>query len=258
MYNTSMSKKQKQIEVQRIKEAITCLICKESIFEVIRQCTNGHVYCRTCLAKITKCGYCNTSIDYINSSRNLVLEQLRDEIEILCENKNCTEAVTTRHIYECKYNYCTNMGCEYHGTKEELINHDLICGYGKTPCPIVGCEKSIVRQEVTNHIEIDHKNICKEIEPLESNISKKEIQLTKPYYFKHDNDYLTIYVSIKQYRREACIKYCLTKYYNIEVVFKYGEEIRGRALVVPYVGNKEIVLLDTRLGITMEIKIEQR
>lgn len=138
-----------------LKHLITCIICKETIIDGIYQCKNGHLYCQTCIRKISKCALCSIGID--RSIRCLPVEQLRDHLELQCQNKGCE--ITTQHFKkhkkECKFNKCI---CEFQGTEDELKQHTPICPLRKVRCLYRNyCESILTKETMRSHLETEHK-----------------------------------------------------------------------------------------------------
>ena len=57
-----------------VKGLLECPVCMEPIKSApIHQCTNGHVLCKDCIAKLESCPICRNDS---NTARNLILEQI--------------------------------------------------------------------------------------------------------------------------------------------------------------------------------------
>jgi hypothetical protein len=149
-----------------LKHLITCIICKEIVIDEIYQCKTGHLYCQTCIGKISKCALCSVTID--SPIRCLPVEQLRDHLELQCKNEECkiTTQQFKKHKKECKFNKCI---CEFQGTENELKQHIPICPLRKVKCLFRnGCDSILTKEAMRLHLETEHKlvtcdtelNIC--------------------------------------------------------------------------------------------------
>jgi len=148
-----------------LKHLITCIICKELIIDEIYQCKHGHLYCQTCIRKISKCALCSIIID--GSIRCLPVEQLRDHLELQCQNKGCeiTTQQFKKHKKECKFNPCINADCIFQGTENELKQHIPICPLRKIKCLFRdGCERVLTKETMRLHLETEHKLVTCETE----------------------------------------------------------------------------------------------
>ena len=57
-----------------VKNLLECPVCMEPIQSApIHQCTNGHVLCKDCIAKLESCPICRNDS---NTARNLIFEQI--------------------------------------------------------------------------------------------------------------------------------------------------------------------------------------
>lgn len=72
-----------------LRQAFECPICKDYMVPPIYQCVSGHTLCNACKAKLEKCPSCEAKID---ETRNLVLEEVAEKVELPCqyETDNCT------------------------------------------------------------------------------------------------------------------------------------------------------------------------
>ena len=63
-----------------IKNLLTCPICISPIKSApIHQCTNGHLVCKSCIAKLGSCPICR---NYSKLARNLILEQIIENFSV--------------------------------------------------------------------------------------------------------------------------------------------------------------------------------
>ena len=63
---------------EQIKDLLECPVCFEPILSTpIHQCTNGHVVCNGCIAKLSNCPICRNDSTLI---RNLILEEIMEKI----------------------------------------------------------------------------------------------------------------------------------------------------------------------------------
>jgi hypothetical protein len=75
---------------EHIKDLLECPVCIEPILSApIHQCTNGHVVCNGCIAKLSNCPICRNDSTLV---RNFMLEEI---IEKLLVNKESSEKPET-------------------------------------------------------------------------------------------------------------------------------------------------------------------
>lgn len=105
------------ISVRIDPDVLDCFICFEPLRPPLFQCSNGHVTCCSCWAKLeNKCYLC---FDEIGFSRNLALEKVIESIKISC-----------RHA---KY------GCKRTISYAQRDIHEEICIYAPCCCPVSDC-----------------------------------------------------------------------------------------------------------------------
>lgn len=140
--------------VTELLEIFTCPICKEFMFDNIYQCENGHLYCESCFNQIKKCSSCN--IPMIDKNRALSTEQIRDCVELPCQNQDC-KTITSNHKQHneiCEYHKCA---CGLLGNKKDLRRHQKICGLRILSCPFDGCIKSLQANNIYFHLTEKHQ-----------------------------------------------------------------------------------------------------
>ncbi|KAJ8929366.1 hypothetical protein NQ314_017947 [Rhamnusium bicolor] len=62
-----------------------CPICKDYMLPPIHQCLSGHILCHVCKEKVEKCPSCEGKID---ATRNYILEDASENVEIPCQFKS--------------------------------------------------------------------------------------------------------------------------------------------------------------------------
>lgn len=83
-----------------------CPICLEFLTTPIYICANGHSLCSNCKRRVTNCALCQA---HIGNSRNYVLEQISETLEICCPNatRGCSYVgkvfSTKQHMSHCRY-----------------------------------------------------------------------------------------------------------------------------------------------------------
>ena len=53
-----------------------CIICYESLLSPIYQCHDGHLLCKDCIPKVTKCPVCQDEFSKNRRIRNRALEEM--------------------------------------------------------------------------------------------------------------------------------------------------------------------------------------
>lgn len=166
-------KKRAKLEDEFI-ERITCPICLTVMMDNIYQCHIGHVFCGICRDKIHHCPSCRSVLG-VHHIRAVMIEQMREYVEIKCKNDDCKEVTLGQSAYKtheknCKYNKCNNPGCGFMGCKLDLMNHKQICKYRSFGCPlfILGinkiCNHTIAFQDIEKHMTTEHKAQATKIE----------------------------------------------------------------------------------------------
>lgn len=231
-----------------IKRIIHCCICKILITEKIYQCGSSHLYCECCINTRDECKYC--SLHLYKRVRPLYLEELRDKIEIICENNGCGVNIIEHkgHRQQCKFNYCKNEGCEYHGSLVELGSHRQFCKYRKIICPSAGCNKTIQLSDLKTHITTEHKwpigNIGKEIHKI--HVPKKDGTFIACFVL---GDGIIVYKTTRhETQLNIVVKSMLTEPHTLSTFIKCGEFIRGTCKKFPRMGD-EFVEVAKHLGI---------
>ena len=65
---------------EHIKDLLECPVCIEPILSApIHQCTNGHVVCNGCIAKLNSCPICRNDSTPV---RNLMLEEITEKLMV--------------------------------------------------------------------------------------------------------------------------------------------------------------------------------
>ena len=80
MASQKTCEKTKKIE-EHIEDILKCPNCIKPIMSIpIHQCTNGHVVCKDCIAKLSNCPICRNDSTLV---RNLMLEQIIEKLVVL-------------------------------------------------------------------------------------------------------------------------------------------------------------------------------
>lgn len=150
----ALDTKKRQCTSSVVEESLHCTICREFIEGYISQCKNGHIYCSGCICKITKCGLCRADISTI---RCLVLEQIRETIDVKCPRAGCDFVGPVSHRDSCKYHRCDKVECKFIGTPLALQNHNTyVCPYRLFKCDLshgedVYCDKTVKYCDLETH-----------------------------------------------------------------------------------------------------------
>lgn len=81
-----------------------CPICKEYLISPIYNCNTGHSFCKKCKEQLITCPFCQA---VIGNSRNFVLEDILEVLQICCPNEP--------------------KGCQFLGKVQEVKLHELMC-----------------------------------------------------------------------------------------------------------------------------------
>lgn len=122
-----------------VREVVECPVCYSvPKFAPIYRCSNGHVLCRDCNRKISKCPSCKVDL---HNERCLISEKLIATL-----------------LFSCKY---IDYGCMAEKKANELEVHEISCVYRKVKCPqlgIVNCKEYVHVSNLVDHLK-DHKVI---------------------------------------------------------------------------------------------------
>lgn len=104
------SQKNKQenflVNIDGLGKIFECPICKEYLSSPVFNCNAGHTICKKCKDQLMICPFCQA---IIAQSRNFILEDILEIMQILCSNEP--------------------KGCKFIGKVDELKLHELICLY---------------------------------------------------------------------------------------------------------------------------------
>jgi len=90
-----------------------CPVCRDYMVPPILMCKNGHNVCSKCRGRIRLCPTCR---DNFIVTRNVALENIVRQQEFPCGNKE--------------------RGCTALFSIENIAEHNDVCGYAKTKCPL--------------------------------------------------------------------------------------------------------------------------
>ncbi len=197
---------------------ISCPVCTMIMMDEIYQCISGHLYCHTCIARSDKCHSCRTTLPRVKI-RALVMEQMREYIDIKCEKPGCEEVTTGKSAYiehqkSCKFNRCENAECKFMGTNVELTDHKFICAYRNIKCPAltlktcVECSRMMKISDVDKHLNDDHRYVFNAIElkkPIKLlNLLDKEGKIFTRWYRLANGDKFAISIDCSTRTQPAC------------------------------------------------------
>lgn len=223
------AKKCKQSDCEdKIKQKLICTGCKQLMLGNIYQCDLNHIYCTNCLSYNNMCKVCNTLIN--KTARLMFLEELRDCVEILCENKGCkTDIIKDKnHKEKCEYNYCVNEGCDFHGTRLQLFKHETICKFRTITCCMEECKKTLCMKDLKTHIINDHKRTFKDASNSTSQLTvPKSNDVVFQIIGYNNSDILVFKIEKKDNEIEINVKPFLTGICTLTILLKYNDIIEG-------------------------------
>jgi len=155
--------------VPKPKQDFICGVCHHLLDQPVLGCPGGHTFCRGCyvraLSVTGKCPGCRHPTRANKLMRNLPLQNLSLELEMRCEHAGneppAKRAKTgpaggTREVEETR----EAAGCSWRGTVSDYrAQHLDSCGYSKVVCPNVGCDATVLRQDLQAHAATCHP-IC--------------------------------------------------------------------------------------------------
>ena len=107
---------------QKLKDILECTVCKIVTHSKILQCTNGHLTCNRCSARITNCPVCRVPLDpdVDRRTRALSAEQAIDAMNLnfSCRNAECTFSGPKKDIEEHE------ESCEHNDEYEDVDDSD--------------------------------------------------------------------------------------------------------------------------------------
>ena len=84
--------------VEYIKDLLECPVCLDTIESLpVYQCTNGHVICKDCIAKLDNCPICRNDSLLV---RSLKLEKIVQRLEGGCQPKNEAPATANPNLQD--------------------------------------------------------------------------------------------------------------------------------------------------------------
>lgn len=103
------SQDHRSIALQNVALAskLECPVCFDFLCTPIFNCNNGHSICSKCKKRLKNCALCQA---VVGNSRNYVVEEISETLEICCTNSNkgCTYIGvmknTKNHLVNCRYN----------------------------------------------------------------------------------------------------------------------------------------------------------
>jgi hypothetical protein len=121
--------------ISHIKSCLKCPVClviprTPHVF----QCSNGHVVCQDCHARVNKCPTCRVKLAK-PGKRNLFAEQVAQRFE-----------------HPCRY---SDKGCGFKGAAAELPKHEVNCDVRSVACPL--CRKEFHFAKMAEHWSAEHK-----------------------------------------------------------------------------------------------------
>lgn len=175
----------------------------------VLQCTNGHLICGQCSAKLmadnslrnvdTCCPFCRLEITEKTMIRNIAVEKILTLLPIecgTCLTKKPINEILTHETKECAEQTATCLykilGCEYTGKRGTLVNHmQTTCLYHNRPAKLLQTE---IKRYVTEKID-DYRDNEKTLKLFSKKLAFVDFQLnsqrTDEYvsrlYFKSGN-----------------------------------------------------------------------
>ncbi|XP_049823269.1 E3 ubiquitin-protein ligase SIAH1A-like [Aethina tumida] len=116
-----------------------CSVCFNYMQPPMNMCSNGHIYCGSCFAKISRCPMCRGCKQ---GGRNLCLELLFEKL-----------------YFPCKY---ADLGCTFEGLGPAVKEHEGDCGKKQPPCPFVltsECTWDGALTQLEQHVRNEHRLI---------------------------------------------------------------------------------------------------
>ncbi|CAG9329777.1 unnamed protein product [Blepharisma stoltei] len=105
-------------------DTLECPICCDYYTPPIYLCPNGHSICGTCSSNSRCCPLCRAQLSRV--SRNLVLENILEQISVPCKFEGCKENTTlanrNQHFKVCPFNNFTKC-IECNNNEEDLVAH---------------------------------------------------------------------------------------------------------------------------------------
>ncbi|KAN0039828.1 hypothetical protein ACTA71_007065 [Dictyostelium dimigraforme] len=161
-----------------IDDSFFCPICLKIMIDARQGCSEGHVFCNSCITSWLKekknCPICRLYISPKYLSKNKYLESNIKRIEVYCPNKKdlnnvddvdgCSQILeigdVEYHSQKCIRRFVL---CQYGGDKcgpvrlTKLLSHEIEC-----PFVIVKCNKPFeIRNKLSLNIESKHRHLTK-------------------------------------------------------------------------------------------------
>eukprot|EP01041_Mallomonas_annulata_P003198 gene3198-6313_t len=128
------------------KLLILCSICDKVLNEPM-QCKGGHLYCKSCvldlLSRCNTCPTCHIETTENDLSLNLFVKNLVQSFQIKCST-SITETIIDSG----------DGVCQWTGPLSSLNSHLQECGHVSISCENDGCNESIERRFMANHMDI--------------------------------------------------------------------------------------------------------
>ncbi len=124
-----------------------CPLCL-CVFNNPISCPNGHTFCSHCLDRClrssTHCPYCREQISYSNLSRNLIVRNIIDGLDVCCPHS----------VLATLGDSCQDT-CKWTGRLGGLRQHlETECLWEPVTCPLVGCADIWARRDIKEHVAI--------------------------------------------------------------------------------------------------------
>ena len=93
-----------------INKHLFCIVCQETLYNPTNL-TCGHTFCLICIEKWLEteniCPICRKYVDKLNLSKNYIVSSIIDELEVVCNNKECpwkgTVSDLNKHLSNCQF-----------------------------------------------------------------------------------------------------------------------------------------------------------
>ncbi len=160
-----------KIFVSKPKDSFDCPLC----FNVLKnphQCPTGHTFCHGCISMALKsnktCPICKIYISEQSLSKSLLINNMIEESETVCESKEIKTSVSdcctwigplhSRRAHSekdcaCYEISCPNVGCVMKIERRQLPQHLKECRFVKVTCQwcVDVCQETLFEHELADH-----------------------------------------------------------------------------------------------------------
>lgn len=129
---------------ERYRKMITCPVCMMYCPPPLQTCSNGHITCGGCLkTPLKKCPVCRVKIDHKTAPRNLLFEEVIQDLPLLCPNSvaGCKRQVRFQdlkaHLAGCRAglpsSVCQWCSCAFK-RYDGWLDHEALCPSRQVTC----------------------------------------------------------------------------------------------------------------------------